>query len=194
MSHPTDDSFLADTLHRGAADVQTPFDTIASGSMAAGRRIKRRRAAAVVLGSVACVAAVSAGVVGLTHLAPSGTASDPGFASGPSGPAETTSSAPTDTTGTPTPAADAVPVHLMMAGWTCEEFPQDQKSWCTGPDGVNGSLNWRPATESDAWHGGDPDKTDLYVSDVHGRWFATIGLTENDKQLAHELGAHLVWD
>ena len=194
MNELNDDTFVTDTLRRGTEELLTPYDAIATRSISAGRRLRRRRTVGVVLGSAACVAALSAGLVGLNQLRPASHTVDPGFGAGSSMSASVTPTPTPTLSATPTPGGQTdVPVRLELAGWTCEEFPIDQKSWCEGPHGVNASINWRPASDFDAWHGGDSDKTDDWVGDLHGDWFATVGVTSQDPQLARQLGEALVW-
>ena len=191
MNELNDDTFVTETLRRGTEDLLTPYDTITSRSISSGRRLRRRRTAGVILGSAACVAALSAGVAGMTQLLPADRAVEAGFGAGSND--TPTSPAAVSPTPTVTPPGPAVPVQLHLAGWTCEEFAIDEKSWCEGPDGVNASINWRPAGEFDAWHGGDSDKTDDWVGPLHGSWFATVGLTERNPELARQVGEALVW-
>lgn len=190
MTDNFDGDFVTDTLQRGVSDLATPLDTLATGSIAAGSRIRRRRTAVAVLGGAGCVLALSAVTYGATRLG-GDPVQVPGSSSAFAGaPASTTSATPTvapDTT-------PGVPVHLVLDGWTCEEFAIDDKSWCTGPDGVNASVNWRSAADFDAWHGGDSDKTADWVGELHGKWFATVSLTKRDGRLAAQLGKSLVWE
>jgi len=186
------DDFVTDTLHRGVTDLATPLDTLAPNAIAAGGRIRRRRTAIAVISGVGCVAALSAATYGVSRLGgePAQVVDSTSlFAAAPT-------STPTATV-TPTPSSDTspgVPVHLVLDGWTCEEFAIDQKSWCIGPDGVNASVNWRPASEFDAWHGGDSDKTADWVGPRLGHWFATVSLTPGGGHLAQQLGEALVWE
>lgn len=88
---------------------------------------------------------------------------------------------------------ERLPVSLVAPGWTCG-IPGDEKFTCT-----NGTshvvITVRPANEHDAYlH--DPDKAapDQYVSDVHGKVFATIESTPNQHDVpVAELGRQLVW-
>lgn len=188
-----DDTFLTETLSRGVADVETPFDSITRESISAGRRLRRRRTTAAAIGGAACVALLAVGTVGVTQLLSSGSAApeSPGFASGPSDTASpAVNEAPTTSPATSNPVA---PVRLDLAGWSCDAS-SDEKMWCTGPNGINASINWRPAAYFNAWHGGDPDKTTDWVgATLHGRWFATVSLTERDPALARQLGQALIW-
>lgn len=58
-----------------------------------------------------------------------------------------------------TPEGGQVPVELVLDGWSCDEFPVDDKSWCTGPDGEGVSVNWRAAGERDSFLGKSGEHT-----------------------------------
>jgi len=215
MNDRNDDSFLTDTLQRAAADVQTPFDAIAAQSITAGRRLRRRRTAGVVLGSAACVAALSTGIVGVTQLLPGDRAVDPGFGTGPSGsqsPSPAESPSVDRSTVSPAPGTGDVPVSLDLAGWTCEEFPADDKMWCTGPGDRAASINWREASTHDGFVGKYPgERTSLpmlggdgfavrdagilvAISEPGQRWFVSIQPTEAvTMETLHDLADHLSW-
>lgn len=88
---------------------------------------------------------------------------------------------------------EQLPVTLTAPGWTCGT-PGDEKFTCT-----NGTsqvvVTVRPATEHDTYlH--DPDKAspDQYVSDVHGKVFATLERSPNEQNVSvADLGRQLVW-
>ncbi|HET7071972.1 MAG TPA: hypothetical protein VFI40_14200 [Nocardioides sp.] len=88
---------------------------------------------------------------------------------------------------------EQLPVSLAAPGWTCGT-PADQKFTCTH-DTASVVVTVRPANEHDAYlH--DPDKAspDQYVSDVHGKVFATIERAPDEQRVSvDDLGHQLVW-
>ncbi|HEY3527806.1 MAG TPA: hypothetical protein VGK78_01560 [Nocardioides sp.] len=92
-----------------------------------------------------------------------------------------------------TTAPEQLPVSLAAPGWTCHP-PGDAKFTCT--DGTASVVvTVRPAHEHDAYlH--DPDKAspDQYVSDVHGKVFATLERVANAQGISvDDLGHQLAW-
>lgn len=210
-----DDTFLTETLARGAADVTTPVDEIVSGSLTAGRRLRRRRAAGAVLGGIACVAAVGAASYGVSTLFPDQKAAPetPGFATGseptqsPAAPAESTVPV---TPGQPKgDVAKRAPVVLNADGWTCEVTLIDDKMWCEGPGAASASVNWRAAPDralfvakQDGAHsttpmlGGTGDVFDGHVVAIGpatGKWFISLHAVELTVPQVNELVTHLSW-
>lgn len=191
-----DDELLTETLRRGVSDLTTPFDTLATGAIASGRSIRRRRTLGAVVGGAACVGLLSVGTYAVSQLGSS--AAPPvsgGFAGAPAATASATPTpepTPADTTAT---TKHGVPVHLVLDGWTCDEFARDQKMWCEGPGALTTSIVWRPAGEYDAWTGDDPDRSGYVISEVHGDWFATIQPGPGvSREIQRTLVEHLVWE
>ncbi|WP_109508904.1 hypothetical protein [Nocardioides speluncae] len=205
-----DDTFLTDTLARGAADLTTPVDEIVSGSITAGRRIRRRRTTGAVLGGIACVAAVGAASYGVSTLLPEEKAiqESPGFATGGT---PTESPSPTGLPVTPekeTPKGRA-PVVLKADGWTCEVFLVDDKMWCQGPGKAAASVNWRAAREramfvskSTGAHTTTPmlgGTGDVFAGDMvaigpaKGKWFITFHGVELTVPEINEVVTHVAW-
>lgn len=215
-----DDNFLTETMARGAADVTTPVDEIVSGSITAGRRIRRRRTAGAVLGGVACVAAVGAASYGVSTLMPAErTAPEtPDFALGgkPSESPSTKLLGPNGSTEPGKPShpkggtAKRAPVVLNADGWTCEVFLVDDKMWCTGPGTASASVNWRAAPERaqfmaeyDGTHtttpmlGGTGDVFDgierIAIGPAKGKWFISLHAVDLTIPQVNELVTHLAW-
>jgi hypothetical protein len=212
-----DDSFLTETLSRAVADVHTPFDAITGSSLAAGRRIKRRRTAGAAVAGVACVAAVTAVAVGGSHLLAGGQPDAQPFAGGSDSPSASTSppSSPPSSAPSSTPSRPAgeVPVALRLPGWSCEEFPTDEKMWCSGPGDLAVSVVWRAAATYDGFvakydgkRSTTPmldgtgtvvaarDQVAVIVSEPKGRWFVSVQPGAGvDLELGHQIAEHLVW-
>lgn len=207
-----DDTFLTETIARGAADVTTPVDEIVSGSITAGRRIRRRRTAGAVLGGIACVTAVAAASYGVSTLLPEEKAAPemPDFALG--GPPAESSSPSTKPSGPPAVKGDPkgrAPVVLNADGWTCEVFLIDDKMWCEGPGEANASVNWRAAqgrasfvAKSSGAHTTTPmlgGTGDVFAGDmvaigpVKGKWFISLHAVELTIPQVNELVTHLAW-
>lgn len=208
-----DDSFLTETMARGAADVTTPVDQIVSGSITAGRRIRRRRTVGTIAGGIACVAAVGAASYGISTLFPEPKAApeSPGFATG-GGPTKSPSpstkpDSPPATKGDPKHRA---PVVLKADGWTCEVFLIDDKMWCEGPGEASASVNWRAASgralfvakyvgehTTTPMLGGtgdvfaEPDVT--AIGPARGKWFISVQTVELTVPQVNELVTHLAW-
>lgn len=206
-----DDSFLTETMARGAADVTTPVDEIVSGSITAGRRLRRRRTTGAALGGVACVAAVSAAVYGAGTLFPEEQAAPetPGFAN-PGDP--TLSPSPTGMPVKPSKEAPKgrAPVVLNADGWTCEVLLVDDKMWCEGPGPAAASVNWRAARDRASFVGkssgahtttpmlggtgdvfAEPDM--VAIGPPKGKWFISLHAVELTVPQVNELATHLAW-
>lgn len=208
-----DDSFLTETMARGAADVTTPVDEIVSGSITAGRRIRRRRTAGAVLGGIACVATVGAASYGVSTLLPEEKAApeSPGFATG-GGPAES-SSPSAKPSGLPAGKGDPkgrAPVVLNADGWTCEVFLVDDKMWCEGPGSAAASVTWRAAPDRGSFvskYSGAHTTTPMLggtgdvfaepevtaIGPTKGKWFISLHAAELTVPQVNELVTHLAW-
>jgi hypothetical protein len=184
---------FATALHDRVRDEHPDLDQLVRVSTSRGTRIRRWRRAGAALAVGAGVAAVA--VVG-SQLTGSGgtTGGEPGFASQP--PAASTGS----TAGTSQPATPELPpgtpVWVDAPGWQCSE-PADEKFTCRQAR-VGVAVNWRPVSERRYYL--DPDKADVvadvhtFVSQAHGRFFATVAPVEGATQTqVDEVGAALVW-
>jgi hypothetical protein len=155
---------------------QPDLEHLATASLRAGLRLRRRRRVATVAGGTAAFAVVGVGVA-VTQGGSGTTARDHDFADTPTAP--TTASAtvtadPEDAAGLPTgEPANAAPFTIDAPGWSCGDY-LDEKIPCTKDDSFV-SINVRPAAEHDAW-ASDPDKggSSLWVSPVHGDFFVSV--------------------
>jgi hypothetical protein len=180
-------------LHARVRDEHPDLDQLIRVSTTRGTRIRRWRRTGV---SIAVAAGVAAVAVAGSQLTGSGatTGGEPGFASQP-----TPASTPTAQADT-TPAAPVLPpgtpVYVDATGWQCTE-PADEKFICSqGKASV--VVNWRAAAERGSYL--DPGKADVlpnvhtYVSEAHGRFFATVAPSPGTTQAeVDEVGAALVW-
>jgi hypothetical protein len=188
---------LGTALRDRVRDEHPDLDQLVRVATLRGTRIRRVRRAGASLAAVAGVAVVAVAGAQLTGSEASSDSMTP-IASDPTA-APTTSPSPTApssaATESPVPPKGA-PVYVFAPGWRCDD-PADEKFGCTnGDQGVG--VNWRPAGERNDYL--DPGKADVlpgvhtYVSEVHGKWFATVAPVEGTTQASvNEVGAHLVW-
>lgn len=200
----TDETPFGTALHDRVRDEHPDLDELVRSSTATGLRIRRRRQVGAVVLAAAGVTAVAVGVGALQG--PDGTTSD-----GVPIANQPTSAPPTanvNEAGELSRLAELsqdtsredqlmkTPVHVTADGWGCTE-PADEKYICTR-QGAGVTVSWRPAADHQAYL--DPGKADVmddvhtFVSDVRGRWFATVAPAEGTTQAeVDEVGASLMW-
>ncbi|WP_182526713.1 hypothetical protein [Nocardioides dongkuii] len=204
---------LGTALHDRVRDERPDLDRLVAGAARAGSRIRRRRRAGASLAAVVGVATVALLGSQLTGGSSGTAGGGPGFAGQPSA-----STTPTPSTGPLSLRADLqvrpqdltamenaedgrpqtpVPVRVDAPGWRCGP-PADEKLACESGSAVV-TVTVRPASNRASYL--DPAKADVvpgvptFVSDVHGRFFATVAPGPGATQAQVDaVGAGLVWD
>jgi hypothetical protein len=186
-----DPTALGTALRDRVRDEQPDLDHLVRVSTRDGGRIRRGRRTGAALAGVVGVAA--AAVLAAQLAADGGTSGGRApIAADPTPSSAAASPSPMETTPAP-PDPESAPVRVEVAGWDCTE-PMDEKFICTkGQTSV--VVTWRAAAAHTDYL--DPDKAgeDTFVSEVHGRFFATVaGGPTTPRQAIEKVGAALVWE